>query len=227
MACYLISYRPLAMTGRGRKAAVRDGLPLFVDGSCRREPDFEVQMPAVTSLCRGKFLVPRLVVGDLLVYTTVKSLFGNASEPAHYRLVACLRVVDISGSHEEAALWYLNKGLIVPNNCMLLGSSPKPYSQTNGRNDGWLRGQPECIKLRRWDGEYKSRAKKVPMVAHCVTLHLNLINPPKFSSTDLINIFKRVPGTQNPTALSCEDISLLLSRVLSQESKSDIVTKKV
>lgn len=214
MACYLVSYRPLAITSCGRKTAFRDGLPLFVDGSCRREPDFEVRMPAVTSLCRGKFFVPRLAVDDFLVYITVKSSFGDAVEPAHYRLVACLRVVDISRSHEDAAVWYLNKGLVVPNNCMLRDSLPKPYSQTNGRNDGWLKNQPTHIKLRRWNGEYKSRAAAVPVVAHCVPLFLNIENPPKFSSNDLVEIFNRVPGTQTPAALLCRNISLLLHRVL-------------
>jgi len=217
MACYLVSYRPLATTGRGRKAALRDGLPLFVDGSCRREPDFEVPMPAVTSLCRGKFFVPRLTVDDLLVYMTVKSAFGDPAEPAHYRLTACFRVIDISASHEEAAVWYRTRGLAIPNNCMLQDSFPKPYSQTNGRNDGWLRGQPEQTKLRRWNGEYKIRAAAVPVVAHCDPLFLNIVNPPKFSSNDLVQIFKRVPGTQTPTALPREHISLLLRTVIGCE----------
>jgi hypothetical protein len=216
MACYLVSYRPLAITARGRKAAIRDGLPPFVDGSCRREPDFEVEMPAVTSLCRGKFFVPRLVVDDLLVYLTVKSSFGNLNTLPHYRLVSCLRVVDISSSHEKAALWYRNKGLLVPNNCMFHESLPTPYSQTNGRNDGWLKGQPEHLKLRRWDGEYKGRATAVPVVAHCSTLFLDLENPPKVYTSDLVQVFKRVPGTQTPAALACEDVFSLLQKVLGE-----------
>jgi len=41
MAIYMSSFCPLICTDAGKQAAGKYKLPPFIDGSCRREPDFE------------------------------------------------------------------------------------------------------------------------------------------------------------------------------------------
>ncbi len=44
-------------------------MPLGVlRNTCRREPDFESQFPAISALCRGKLFAPRLNPDDLVAY---------------------------------------------------------------------------------------------------------------------------------------------------------------
>ena len=45
---YLVSYRPLSYNAYGRAAVYKYDLPPFIDGSCRREPDFESPFPSIT-----------------------------------------------------------------------------------------------------------------------------------------------------------------------------------
>ena len=56
---YLCSFTPLGVNKRGRAAADVAGLPWFIDGSCRREPDFENSRPSISALCRAWKFVPR------------------------------------------------------------------------------------------------------------------------------------------------------------------------
>lgn len=214
MACFLVSYKPLAIAPVGRHAAVMHGLPLFIDGSCRREPDLESPKPSITALCRAHMFAPRLGIGDEVVYITVKSAFGQQIEP-HYRLVAHLRVIHLSDTHDAAALWYRSQGLAIPSNLMVTGNGPRPYEQTNGRNDNGYRNRPEDVKLRKWDGEYRERAKRIGRVVHCEPVYLELHNPPSLFVQDFKNIFCRMPGTQTPPPLSCDLVHELL--VLARE----------
>ena len=64
MSDYLVTYRPLIETDAGAQAVERYGLPPYIDASCRREPDLAHAMPAITALCRGAMLAPRLRVND-------------------------------------------------------------------------------------------------------------------------------------------------------------------
>lgn len=57
---YLVTYRPLAYSVAGRKAAEAHGIPPFVDGSIRREPDLESAYPSISCLCRTARFAPRL-----------------------------------------------------------------------------------------------------------------------------------------------------------------------
>ena len=43
--CFLATFRPLIHSPGGRDAARRYGLPPFIDGSCRREPDSGIAVP--------------------------------------------------------------------------------------------------------------------------------------------------------------------------------------
>jgi hypothetical protein len=48
---FLCSFRPLAASVVGQRAANQFGLPRFLDASCRREPDFESAFPSISALC--------------------------------------------------------------------------------------------------------------------------------------------------------------------------------
>ena len=77
--CFLATFRPLIHSPGGRDAARRYGLPPFIDGSCRREPDLESPFPSITATCRAGKFAPRLVVGDRVAYLTVKGQELGAS----------------------------------------------------------------------------------------------------------------------------------------------------
>jgi hypothetical protein len=100
--CYLATFRPLVQRSAGRRAVQRYGLPPFIDGSCRREPDFESRYPSISATCRAGHFAPRLTVGDRIAYLTVKGRWLNCAEP-HRRLIAVLRVFTDS-THIERPL---------------------------------------------------------------------------------------------------------------------------
>jgi hypothetical protein len=50
VAWFYNSFRPLLNTREGRAAIERFGLPPFIDGSCRREPDFQSEFPSISGL---------------------------------------------------------------------------------------------------------------------------------------------------------------------------------
>jgi hypothetical protein len=216
MTSFLASYRPLAISARGRLAAAQNNLPLYIDGSCRREPDFESAHPSITALCRAHMFAPRIRVGDDITYITVKSTFGARVAP-HYRLVAYLRAVHLSSSHEEAAAWYRERSLPIPGNCMIAGNEPRPYLETSGRNEKAYRDHPEEVRLRWWDGEYRKRAKRIGKFVHCDPIFVELHNPPALAVTDFENIFRRMPGTRTPPELPASEmltfVKLARSRV--------------
>jgi hypothetical protein len=68
---YLLSYSPLANSTHGRDVAARNGIPPYVDASCRREPDFELDAPFISGLCRPAF-IGTLALLDVIVYVTNK-----------------------------------------------------------------------------------------------------------------------------------------------------------
>jgi hypothetical protein len=191
------------------------GLPEFVDGSCRREPDLESRKPSITALCRAHMFVPRLKLGDEIVYITVKSTFGETSQP-HNRLVAQLQVIHISPTHDVAAQWYSAQELPVPSNCMVTGNRPKPYDQTSGRNGRGWKNHPESVRLQWWDGEYRKRAKEIGCVVHCEAHWIELENPPRLDAQDFRAAFGYVPGTRTPPELPCEAVHKLVDVCLAR-----------
>jgi hypothetical protein len=94
---YLVTYRPMAYTRRGREAAREFNIPLFADGSCRREPDLERDYPSITTLCRGERFAPRLERGDRVAYIAKKAWYEGVDE-AHWRLAAILSVSQLNAS---------------------------------------------------------------------------------------------------------------------------------
>src|SRR5688500_12057217 len=102
---FIVTYTPLVATRHGRVAAERHGLPPFIDGSIRREPDLEHPRPSISCLFRAGKFVPRLAEGDRVAYLTRRGRYGEEPLP-HWRLTAVLRVVERFGSHEEAKACY-------------------------------------------------------------------------------------------------------------------------
>src|SRR5262245_28127631 len=100
--CFLATFRPLIQTSDGRYAAKSNGLAPFIDGSCRREPDFESPFPSITATCRSGKFAPRLQVADRVAYLTVKGKYFNDRQPG-WRLVAVLRVIERFETHTAAA----------------------------------------------------------------------------------------------------------------------------
>lgn len=187
MANYIVTYRPLAATKLGRMVAERTGIPPYVDASCRREPDLEQRYPSVTSLCRGRWFVPRLEKGDRIVYLTVCGNYPG-EDFRHWRLTAILKVKRILDNHAEAALWYRARGLPIPTNCMIPGNRPLPLKLTGESG----------VSLHAWDAVYRTRADETGAFAVCMPLFRELRVPPVVRRRDLERIFGEIPATRTP-----------------------------
>jgi hypothetical protein len=77
---FLAAFRPMVITKAGRDASARFGLPPFIDGSIRREPDLESPYPSISALCRGALFAPRLRPGDRVAFITVKGAYPPLRE---------------------------------------------------------------------------------------------------------------------------------------------------
>lgn len=201
---YLVSFHPLCSTSAGRHAVKIYDLPGFIDSACRREPDLESDFPSITALCRAGKFAPRLNQGDRVLYMSVKRRYGKVRGRA---LVAALEVIKTFKSHEEAALWYIEKGLPLPSNCMANDNAPIPVAKTRGlpKNTDevrklWSAPQRGNPTLKMWDAAYKTRAIRHP--SFVVTSPISgpsLKNPRIYSDEELKKFLtaKKVPGTQN------------------------------
>jgi hypothetical protein len=200
MPClYINTFKPLAYSRVGIAASDALGIPPFVDGSIRREPDLEHVMPAITCLCRSDKFAPRLEVDDVVVYMTCKKRYR--SDKQHRRVVAILKVARLFDTHEDAAGWYRRNDLPVSHNCMVDDNPPKPIAQTHGVNK--LKETDEARWQRRWDASYKLRAKIHGRVVVCQRLWADLSwNAPAAHDEDFLSVFGKVPSTRNPGKLS-------------------------
>jgi hypothetical protein len=176
----------------------------FVDGSCRREPDFEATLPAITALCRGVRFAPRLVAGDRVAYITKKGAYGSGAH--HWRLTALLQVMKRFESHNEAAAWYRQRGLAVPRNCIVHGNAPLPLEYTDGEVPSDLRARLNTLRpdqiVRLWDARYAKRAKEHGVVLACEAIYRELTKPPKIYEQDWIGWIGHVPATRNPPRIN-------------------------
>ncbi|HEX8387011.1 MAG TPA: hypothetical protein VF576_12550, partial [Rubricoccaceae bacterium] len=164
---FLCSYWPLCKTLGGRRAVAAYGLPPFVNGMSRREPDFEHARPAITSSSRGRGFVPRLHVGDTVVYTTTKGRWDGG--PPHWRLVAVLEVAERYETHGDAAAGYAARGLAPPGNLVVPGNAPLPAPLTvhhGSPHDGG------------WDDVCRERAAEVGVVLACIPRFVDVFSPP-------------------------------------------------
>lgn len=207
--CFLNTYRPLVATKHGRAASAELGIPPFVDGSIRREPDLEHCHPSISCLCRADKFAPRLAPGDVVGYMTVKGRYGDGYI-AHHRLTAVLRVVAVLLSHEEGAKWYLEQGMSIPNNCMIKDNPSKPLEHSHGRNRSLQHLAGEALR-RAWDWSYRQRASKHPTFVICETLFKDLSwHAPIVHDEQLLRAFGRIPPTRNPGVLAPDEFMTLL-----------------
>jgi hypothetical protein len=189
MSIHLVKFGPLASTKEGQAASARFNIPPYVDGSCRREPDFESRFPSISALCRAELFVPRLEVGDDVVYITLKSEYGTAFR--HWRIVARLKVFKRFESHPDAASWYRGEGMSLPSNCMVPGNEPMALERTS-------RGQSACApgcgsptaSLKEWNDRYQDRANRIPVFFVCKTVWMNLTDPSILTDSAAIRILK-------------------------------------
>ena len=207
---FLCSFRPLAASPPGRAAARQFNLPPFIDASCRREPDLQSRYPSISALCRKQYFAPRLRPGDRIVYITVKRAYTGPHEP-HRHLVAILEVKHSFNTHRDAAAWYRGQGAAPPSNCMVFGNPPQPLDHTD-------RFHPA---LRRWDAEYRLRARKWGIFHACASLFLDLHTPPTLTDADLKRIFGSVPATQTPPAITEEQLNRLKTLATSAAPESE------
>jgi hypothetical protein len=203
--CFLATYRPLVRSAKGRQAIRQYALPPFIDGSCRREPDFESSFPSITATCRGGNFAPRLQVGDRVAYLTVRGRYLGDSESG-WRLVAVLRVVHRFASHDEAAIWYEHRGQALPNNCFVEGNLPKPLELTNGDppNEVKMRMMAEhdpVRVIRLWDATYRKRIARWPVFLATEVTFIELNHPRQLTERQMRRIFGRIPSTLNPPVI--------------------------
>jgi hypothetical protein len=195
---YVVTYKPLVVSKRGREASQYFDIPPFVDGSIRREPDLVHPQPAISCLCRGKEFVPRLAVGDHVAYVTAKGCY-RSREP-HWRLTGVLRVAHLLDGHEVAADWYRARALPLPNNCMVSGNPAMPLERSHGKTIYRGTGTDEQVH-RKWDAGYRSRASRYRRVAVSDVVYCDLSwNAPVVTEDHWQRSFGGVPGTQNPGA---------------------------
>ncbi len=193
---YLNSYAPLVASNAGREASKQFAIPPFVDGSIRREPDLEHEFPAISCLCRADKFAPRLIEGDVVAYMLRKETYGTGR--AQRRLTALLRVIAIHKSHTEGSKWYVDRGLRLPNNCMVHGNSAMPFEHSHRRvrTSNTLAASQT---YKDWDIGYRARAMKFGTFVICQSLYCDLTwNSPEILDSHLIQAFGQVPGTRNP-----------------------------
>ena len=229
---YLNSYHPLVKNKAGVYASEQLNIPPFVDGSIRREPDFEHSTPVITCLCRGRMFTPRLRVGDVVAYITVKGKY--LTRKRHQRLVCILKVDHLFETHKQAADWFTESGFPLPNNLMVPGNKAKTLAEshrghkTKGRhtkfgcNSG--RRSRTCgsdsssscgSSLRReWDASYRRRTRKWGDVAACSILFRDIHSTaPVITDQMLLKVFGKVPATRNPGKLDIKLLPKLLKQM--------------
>lgn len=212
--CFLATYRPLVKTLLGRQAIQRDSLPPFIDGSCRREPDFESSFPSITATCRGGNFAPRLRERDRVAYLTVRGRY-NGDADSGWRLVAVLRVVHRFESHTDAAAWYQRQNQPVPSNCFVEGNPPRPLDLTDGDPPKdvkmHMKGQHDPVRvIRLWDATYRQRIGRWPVFLATEPEIVELHNPPRLNEEQMRRIFGRIPATLNPPEVTRQQLDNLI-----------------
>jgi hypothetical protein len=210
MAAYLVSYRPLAISARGRKIAEKYNFAPFIDSSCRREPDLNHSFPSISALCRAGKFAPKLRVGDEILYITVQSKFGVRSGLS-YRATAHLEVIEVFSNHLDASKWYLSRNLEIPSNCMIPENPPHPLYATVYKFARKEKQLSDEKRLFDWNKGYLRRSKKHGTFVVCKPIWIDLVNPGVLTKSAFVEVFGRMPGTQNPPTVKSEEISKLLA----------------
>lgn len=190
---YLNSFNPLSINKNGMRAIKIFNLPKYVDGSCRREPDFENEFPCITGLCRPGF-AEKLNKEDVIIYVTNKKGIGSR------KVVAILEVIRTFKNHRQAADWYINENKKIPNNLMVKETTPFDLNKTHQ-----IHGINEILNdsnlLKKWNLLYKLRSRKKEKVVQCEILYEELNIPISLDESK----FKRKLTAQNPPIIDDED----------------------
>jgi hypothetical protein len=202
MDVFLNSFTPLAFNKMGRGAANKNNLPLYIDGSCRREPDFENPKPAITQLCRPKKLINRLRNGDLIIYITRLGKYGT--NEAHWKLISILEVINILPDHNSTLTFYTKHELPISQNIICNKTEPYSLDYTHGITEHNQPNINHAEVIKKWNLGYMLRARQYPEVAITQiwnnVLYLN--NPPIIDHLTMRSIFGRIPSTQTPPRLT-------------------------
>lgn len=186
---YLNSFNPLCCNKLGLKAIENYNFPNYIDGSCRREPDFENDLPSITGLCRPGF-AEKLNEKDIIVYVTNKKGIGSR------KIVAVLEVIKVFKNHSQAADWYINENKVIPNNIMVNETTPFALDKTH-RLHGIRNITDDIELLKHWNLIYSSRSRNKQKVAQCKVLY-KVLNTPIILD---VSKFKRKLIAQNPPIL--------------------------
>jgi len=197
---YLNTYQPLCSTNIGQQAIKKYDISPYVDGSCRREPDFDHEFPSISALCRGRLFAPKLKENDKVVYMTHKNTYGQTCR--HWKLVAVMEVIKRT-THQGAFDWYKSKGLRIPTNCIAGGNLPLPKDMTVGSN----------MTIHQWEYHYKNRARDYDVFLIC--RHIEppcLVSPAPLFEKDFIDIMSKQPQTRIPSSISIIEMDNLIIR---------------
>jgi hypothetical protein len=186
---YLNSFNPLCCNKIGLKAIENYNFPNYIDGSCRREPDFENEFPSITGLCRPGF-AEKLNEKDIIVYVTNKKGIGSR------KIVAVLEVTKMFENHRQAADWYIKENKVIPQNIMVNETTPFDLDKTHRIHR--LDETNENIIIPKWDTIYKLRSREKSKVAQCKILYKELNFPFILDKSK----FERKLIAQNPPVLN-------------------------
>ncbi|MFC4739990.1 hypothetical protein ACFO3U_08285 [Flavobacterium ponti] len=190
---YLNSFNPLIINNCGKIAIDKYNFPLFIDGSCRREPDFENELPSITGLCRPGF-AEKLKEKDIIVYVTNKKGIGVR------KVIAVLEVIKIFENHRQAADWYIKENKPIPNNIMV--DETKPFDLDKTHQIHRIKDITNDIELlKKWNLLYELRGRKKQKVVQCGVLYKELFYPITLDESK----FKRKLTAQNPPILNEKD----------------------
>ena len=192
MSYILCSYTPICTSLAGRAAAAHYGIPPFADASCRREPDFEHDYHSISSTCRGDKLVNRLQTGDVVVYITKKGRYPGMSAPC-WRLTAALEVIQVCDNHRQGAVWYRQRGLRLPYNCIYRRPLPEAQTARIYRRNAW----PYCLNYPSTVAHYAARIAQWPRFIITEWRYRDLNNPPLITGAMMKQVFNKIPITQN------------------------------
>lgn len=214
----LDSYHPLCGGPIGMRAVNEFGLLPFLDGSCRREPDFESDFPSITTLCRQQLFAPNLWPNDIIIYITTKGCW--LTDYFYYRLVAILTVSVRKESHFQAKTWYnSNSSTGIPSNCIVDGNKPLPFHLTAGNYQSVLEARnylssnekkQALIGERRvalWDKDYRQKSNVNGTFIITKPIYVNLLNPSILTDSDMRSVFGKVPNTRNPNIIRDKEVA--------------------
>ncbi len=230
---HLLSFVPICYSKSGKIAVQEYGLKPFINGDFRREPDLENEYPAISLMKHKRFLASPVKLGDIIVFWVFDPLNKD------HRLVAILRVLELFGSHQKAANWYLKNKLPLPSNCVVKNNPLIPFELTKGKygtrnyfytnrfyysaltEKEYLNSTDEIAKeklrekmMEGMDVVYNHESKMEGRLIVTEKVILNLDNPPVIKKEEFIFYFGERHSHTVPFYIKQEGALLKLARLL-------------